>query len=66
MTPTHQKKLRADSKFALLSEELRGELADLLLSGQATQRDALEWLAGHGVKVSAQPPGCLTSCAAMS
>lgn len=54
MTPTHQKKLRADSKFALLSEELRGELADLLLSGQATQRDALEWLAGHGVKVSAQ------------
>lgn len=54
MTPTQQKKLRADSKFALLSEEQRGELADLMLSGQATQRDALEWLAGHGVKVSAQ------------
>ena len=54
MTPTHQKKLRADSKFALLTEEQRGELADLMLSGQATQRDALDWLAGHGVTVSAQ------------
>lgn len=54
MTPTHQKKLRADSKFALLTEEQRGELADLLLSGQATQADALGWLREHGVHVSAQ------------
>lgn len=54
MTPTHEKKLRSDSKFAALSEKQRSELAELLLSGEASQADALGWLAARGVKVSAQ------------
>lgn len=54
MTPTHQKKLRCDSKFAQLSDTQRDELAALLLSGKASQAEALEWLAERGVTVSAQ------------
>ena len=47
------KKLRADSKFALLSDEQRDELARLMLAGgKLTEHQ--EWLAGHGVKVSLQ------------
>lgn len=54
MTPTCRKKLRSDSKFALLGDRQRDELAALLLSGQASQADALAWLAERGVNVSAQ------------
>lgn len=53
-TPTHEKKLRSDSKFALLTNAQRDELANLLLSGTASQADALKWLAERGVTVSAQ------------
>ncbi len=53
MTPTHQKKLRADSKLATLAPDLREELADMLLAGNTSQAEALEWLRGHGVAMSA-------------
>lgn len=46
--------MRCDSRFALLSEQQRDELAALLLSGRASQADALAWLAERGVRVSAQ------------
>ncbi len=52
-TPTHEKKLRADSKLAALAPALREELADMLLTGACSQADALEWLRGHGVSMCA-------------
>ena len=54
MLPAYRKKLRCDSKFALLSEQQRDELDALLLSGRVSQADALVWLAERGVRVSAQ------------
>lgn len=54
MRPTHEKKLRSDSKFARLTDAQRDELASLLLSGTASQSDALQWLGERGVTVSAQ------------
>lgn len=48
------KKLRKDSKFGLLSDALRDELAELMLSGKAGLDDIQAWLAKHGVVVSQQ------------
>ncbi len=52
-TPTHQKRLRADSKLAALTLEQRAELEEMLLTESCSQADALEWLRGHGVSMSA-------------
>lgn len=47
------KKLRADSKFAALSETERVELDSLLLHG-GTLESAVEWMAAHGIDTSLQ------------
>lgn len=47
------KKLRADSKFAPLSEAERVELDTLLLEG-GTLEAGVEWMRGHGIEISQQ------------
>lgn len=53
-TPTHKKKLRADSKLAVLSAEQQEELNRLLMAGNCTLEDACSWLEARGVKMSPQ------------
>lgn len=54
-TPTHAKKLRADSKLAKLPPEARAELAARLRSQQETLDSICAWLSSaHGVSISPQ------------
>ena len=52
--PTHTKKLSADSRFAVLTDEQRQKLAETLLMGQRSLEEIRQWLAGLGVEVSIQ------------
>ena len=53
-TPTHQKKLRADSKLAGLTAEQLEELNRMLMAGSCTLEDACGWLEARGVKMTPQ------------
>ncbi len=53
-TPTHNRKLRRDSKFAQLTLEQQDELATLLLQGELSHEGAVEWCRERGVRVSRQ------------
>lgn len=48
------KKLRSDSKFAVLTEEQREELDAMLLGGKHSLEEVRAWLAPLGVEVSLQ------------
>lgn len=53
-TPTHHKKLRADSKLAGLTAEQLEELHRMLMAGSCTLEDACGWLEERGVKMTPQ------------
>lgn len=53
-TPTHQKKLRADSKLAGLTAEQLEELNRMLMAGSCTLEDACGWLEARGVVMTPQ------------
>ncbi len=52
--PTHQKKLRADSKLNALTAEQRDEFDRMLLACSCTLDEAAAWLAERGVRLSIQ------------